>query len=231
MFTRFRQTQSRLQISLIETRRVDGKVRHEHVASLGSIILSPSVADRIAFWTRLHERLAKLSNRIVPEMQGKILGDIHARVPMVTPDEQRALQLENARTDAERWSALRDISASKVVGKQQLVTKVEAQIVADKAAAAAADDVVKNAQGRVEAIQRGEVVEGGLGRPEDFVAFMKKLGWSKADLRHARWMATAIPKEHFKEFVEAVVDLQRKNDRRFSRQALRTVLRKHGEGT
>ena len=50
---------NRLQLSLIETRRCDGKVRHEHIASLGS-----SVAERIAFWTRLHERLAKLANRV-----------------------------------------------------------------------------------------------------------------------------------------------------------------------
>jgi hypothetical protein len=62
MFVRFRQTEHRLQVSLAETCRVDGKVRHEHIASLGSIARSPSVADRMAFWSRLHERLAKLSN-------------------------------------------------------------------------------------------------------------------------------------------------------------------------
>jgi hypothetical protein len=96
MFARFRQTPYRLQISLVETRLVDGKVRHEHVASLGAIILTPSVADRVAFWARLHDRITNLSNRIGPEAQGRILGEIHARVPMVTPDELRALQLENA---------------------------------------------------------------------------------------------------------------------------------------
>jgi hypothetical protein len=37
MFTRFRQAGHRLQVSLVETRRADGRVRHEHVASLGSI--------------------------------------------------------------------------------------------------------------------------------------------------------------------------------------------------
>jgi hypothetical protein len=34
MFVRYRQTQSRLQASLVETRRINGKVRHEHIASL-----------------------------------------------------------------------------------------------------------------------------------------------------------------------------------------------------
>jgi hypothetical protein len=49
------------------------------------------VADRIAFWARLHDRITILSNRIDPEAQAKIIGDIHARVPMPTPEEQRAL--------------------------------------------------------------------------------------------------------------------------------------------
>jgi len=51
MFVRFRakqrQLQCRLQCSLIETRRVGGKVRHEHIAQLGSVAAGPSVADRV----------------------------------------------------------------------------------------------------------------------------------------------------------------------------------------
>jgi hypothetical protein len=34
MFIRFRETPHRLQLSLVETRWVDGKVRHEHFPSL-----------------------------------------------------------------------------------------------------------------------------------------------------------------------------------------------------
>jgi hypothetical protein len=45
--------------------------------------------------TGLHERLGKLGNRVDPTTQGKILGDVHARIPMVTLDEQHALKLEN----------------------------------------------------------------------------------------------------------------------------------------
>src|ERR1700730_633111 len=74
MFVRFRQTPSRLKVSLVETRRIDGKVRHDHVASLGSIAKPMTIADRVAFWSALHARLAKLSNRIDAEAHGKILG-------------------------------------------------------------------------------------------------------------------------------------------------------------
>jgi ubiquinone biosynthesis protein COQ9 len=90
MFVRFRERRSRLQLSLVETRRTADRVLHEHVASLGSIIVPPSPADRIAFWQKLHERLARLANRIDAETtQGEILGAVHARVPMVTIEEIR----------------------------------------------------------------------------------------------------------------------------------------------
>jgi hypothetical protein len=104
MFIRFRNKQQRLQVSLIETRRSDGKVRHEHIASFGSVPVPPTADDRFAFWKRLHERLARLSNRVDAATQGKLLGDIHARIPMVSVDEQRDVQLRN---DAERfWAGL-----------------------------------------------------------------------------------------------------------------------------
>ena len=95
MFVHFRATPYGLAMSVVENRRENGKVRHEHVVSLGSIETPPSVAARIEFWRELHERLAELSNRLDAETRGKVMGAVHARVPMVTPDEQR---------DAERRS-------------------------------------------------------------------------------------------------------------------------------
>jgi hypothetical protein len=41
MFVRFRETGRRLQCSLIETRRANGKVQHEHIGSLGAVPISP----------------------------------------------------------------------------------------------------------------------------------------------------------------------------------------------
>jgi hypothetical protein len=103
MFVRFRQSTQRLQLSLVETRRVGGKVCQEHVAALGSILTPPSVSDRITFWQRLHQRLGNLSNRVDTAAQAAILGAVHARVPMVTLDEQRAVKLENAKADMRLW--------------------------------------------------------------------------------------------------------------------------------
>jgi len=38
----------------------------------------------------LHERLAQLSNRLDAETRGKVMVAVHARDPMVTPEEQPA---------------------------------------------------------------------------------------------------------------------------------------------
>jgi len=76
--------------------------RHEHIASLGSIETPLSAANRVAFWQRVHERLAKLSNRIDPATQGKIRGDIDTQIPMVTPARGPAADLPASRPDLHR---------------------------------------------------------------------------------------------------------------------------------
>jgi hypothetical protein len=114
MFVRVRKTKRKIQFTIVETRRVAGKVKHEHIGSLGSIATPIMVTGRIAFWQVLHERLARLGNRIDTEAQGKILASIHAQVPMVTSDEQRALQVENAEADERLWSWLREAHADDV---------------------------------------------------------------------------------------------------------------------
>jgi hypothetical protein len=128
MFVRFRHSRNRLQVSLVENRRVDGKVQYEHIASLGSIETPPSVAARIVFWQKIHGRLAKLSNRVDATTQAKVLGQIHARIPMVTADEQRTLQLENAEADERFWSNLRDMDASNIESHKGLAATTERAI-------------------------------------------------------------------------------------------------------
>jgi hypothetical protein len=88
MFVRFRQQGRRLQPSLMQTRRLSGKMRSEHIASLGSVDAEVSVRERLAFWAKLPERLARLGNRVGPDEQAKVYAALHARIPMVTPDEQ-----------------------------------------------------------------------------------------------------------------------------------------------
>jgi hypothetical protein len=86
MFIRFRATETRLQLSVIETSRRGGKVHHRHVASLGSLPLKPLPADRVAFLKHLDARLDGL--RIDATLRAKLRGEIEARVPLPTASEE-----------------------------------------------------------------------------------------------------------------------------------------------
>lgn len=120
MFVRFRAGRRRLALSLVETKRVDGKVRHEHVATLGSIETPLTMRGRITFWARLNERLTALGSRLGSEDEIKIMDAVHARVPIPTVDERRELKLQNAKADERTWSALRDMNAAQAHDQEAL---------------------------------------------------------------------------------------------------------------
>ena len=122
MLVRFRQKDDRLQVRLVVTRRVAGPVRQESFTNLGAITLPPSVADRLAFWRGLHERLAKLSHRVDAETHAKILTAIHARVPIVTAAEQRTISLETPRPTS---LSVHDMDASTVRDNNGLIATAE----------------------------------------------------------------------------------------------------------
>jgi hypothetical protein len=61
------QKRRRLEVSIVETRREGGKVKHKHVASLGSV-WSDSPAEREGFWHECEARLARLANRLGPDL-------------------------------------------------------------------------------------------------------------------------------------------------------------------
>jgi hypothetical protein len=115
MFVRFRTTPRRLQVSILEAHRAGTKVTNEHVASLGSIAVPMSVGGRQAFWADLWERLARLSNRIGPDDQAKIRNAVHARIPMVLPEEANA-------DEAAYWATYSAMSAQKAVEKRHDAT-------------------------------------------------------------------------------------------------------------
>lgn len=193
MFVRYRQTESRLQVSVIETRRADGKVRHEHIASFGSVEDPPSVEDRIALLQRLHERLAKLSNRLDAAAQAKLLGDVHSRVPMVTLDEMQALKLRNAEADEWFWTNLHDMHAG-TVDHKGLAASVERNLAEGEVEIAKVAVHRDAARERIERLRRGEDVPGGLGKPLDVEKTLREMGFKTADLSHMGTMA-ALPED------------------------------------
>ena len=189
MFPRFHQTPSRLQVSLRESRGIGGKPRCEHIASLGSIPKPMTTADRVAFWARLHQRLSKLANRIAAEEQGKILGSVHARIPMVTIDELRALQRENAEADARLWAGLQGMSAEMATGQRGLAALASQKAADLQAMAKDAAEKAAAAKDRLDRLAKGEDVAG-LGKRENFEKVLMDAGWNRDDIRHATEMAT-----------------------------------------
>jgi hypothetical protein len=228
MFVRFRQKADRLQVSLIETRRANGMVRHEHVASLGAIATPPTIADRIAFWQRSHERLAKLSNRVTAEQHAKVLGAIHKRVPMVTADEQRDLQRANAEADAQFWDGIADVYADTVEDHEGLVAFAESKIANMEAQRADAAENAAKAKDRIARLERGETVEGGLGKPmtaEDAERICRAAGMTASDLRHAQVLA-ALPEAAIPLIVQAAVEGSDRAAKRTARKLLAYLLAK-----
>ena len=222
MFVRFRQQGNRLQASLMKTRRISGKMHTEHIASLGSVDADVSVRERLAFWAKLPDRLARLGNRVGPDEHGKIYGALHARIPMVTPDEQRAIQEENTKDDERFWDTIHDMNASMVEGHKALIVTAEAKIAEVAPDVAKAAERREAAKARLEKIRRGEDVAGGLfSKPIDVIAICKKAGWAPRDFRRAR-LAASLTKIEF-EAALANAHPSEAADKAFGREARRIV--------
>jgi hypothetical protein len=184
MFVRFRPSARRLQVSLVETTRSSGKVTHGHVAGLGSINVSPSPADRIEFWMKLHQRLATLANRIDDETRNKIFAAIHAKIPLPTLDDQLAVQADNAKSDVEFWETLHDLQVSEIEDHKAALAALQLSIADREPRAANAAAKASAAQERVDRIAKGEAV-GRLGKPSTLKDLLAGIGWKPSDVRHA----------------------------------------------
>ena len=108
-------------------------------------------------------------------------------VPMVTADEQRALQLENAKADAQFWDRMADMHGGTATDHKGLAARAERTAAEGEVERAKAAEHAARAKERVQRIERGENVEGGLGKQQiDICAILREAGWTKADFKRAR---------------------------------------------
>jgi hypothetical protein len=189
MFARFHQTPSRLQVSLRESRRIGGKPRCEHIASLGSIPMPATVADRVEFFRKLSERLRKLSNRIGDE-RAKIVNAIVGRIPRITDDDMRTLQRENAEADKAFWAGLESLNENMEKRKKDFGEFVLREAADIKAAREAATKEIAAANGRLDQLAKGEDIKGGLGKPVDVEKMLRDAGVTAKEMR--QWRQTAF---------------------------------------
>lgn len=195
MFVRFRLQGNRLQASLAQSRRVGGKVQAEHIGALGSVDAGVSVRARLAFWAKLPQRLAALANRLGADEHPKVYAALHGRIPMVTAEEQRAVQEENFKDDERFWDAMRDLNAASVEEHKSLVASTEAKLKEHESAAADAGEKFETAKDRLQRLRRGESVAGGLDKKFDVQAAMKAAGITPSMLRRMRLFASLTETE------------------------------------
>ena len=165
MFARFRDTGRRLQVSLVETVRDGGRVRHVHIAGFGSVGIPQTAADRIEFWTKLGARLLGLSNRIDGKARDAIIAAIAARIPLPERDDRQAVNLERAEANARFWetiSADRDADVETDKARMEALAQSVARREADAAHAA---EIARRAKERLAEVERGEMVTGVLPKP------------------------------------------------------------------
>jgi hypothetical protein len=218
MFARFRETKSTLQVTVLEGRRVDGRVRHEQVATLGSVKLPLTVEGREKFWQALHQRLAKLGNRLDAAEQAKILAAVHQRVPMVTADERRERELALAEREQVIWDSMRDILAERAEGLAGMASKAAAAAAADRRAASDASAWAADAADRRERLRRGE--DAPPGQEIDPEQILRDAGVSPANIRHMKVMAALGEEAH-----EALFAAHHAAGQRAERAAARRMLR------
>jgi hypothetical protein len=199
-------------------KRVDGRHRPRCAASASETVLWCT-------WTRqrLHERLSRLANRVTDA--AKVLGAIHARIPMVTPDEIQAAKIEAAEAAERCWSRLHDGHTGQMEGHGQLIAKAEGKIAAIKVEAEKCAAKVAEAKDRAERLKRGEDVASGLAKPPNMEKMLRDSGWTTRDINHARWLSEvcdAFGNEGvFKRMFEESSTAERREERRIVRRLKR----------
>ncbi len=223
MFVRFRQSDRRLQASLVEARREGGRVRQTHVASLGSIPLALSVGDRMAFWISLHQRLDRLDNRLDAAARFAILAAVHARVPMVTPDEQHAEQLGRAEADAHFWTMIDERNESLIEQGAVMRAGGERMVAAAEAEKARLSVDVAASKARLARAQAGEIVA--APKPMSAKSILKALGITQTEMRHYQRLGLIHDLDLTDEFIAELQKQAARNEMTVSRWFLLRALR------
>jgi hypothetical protein len=142
---------------------------------------------------------------------------------MVTPDEQRAIQEENAENDERFWEAMRDMGTASVEEHKALIKRVETTIAEHAPKAAEAGERAQAAKHRLERIRRGESVPGGLGKPFDPERALKTAGFTERNLRRWELLASLTEAEMKQANAKTCAEVIDAADRAAEREARRII--------
>ena len=120
------QPRTRLEVSIIETHREGGKVKQEHIASLGSVV-GDGVEARVWFWQACDERLASLANRIGPDMH-RLRQAIAMRIPEPTREEVDALEMRRWQDLQAGWQGIGDDDRNSIAKDEEAIAETRERI-------------------------------------------------------------------------------------------------------
>lgn len=72
-------------------------------------------------WTSIVVPFAKLGNRLTDQHRATVMSAIHARIPMTGAEDQRTVQLENAKANASFWDGMVEMHNEMIEGHKQLL--------------------------------------------------------------------------------------------------------------
>ena len=138
------------------------------------------------------------------------------------------MQLENAKADASWWDDVADMHNETIEENKRLIekaTRLIANAVAKKKEAA---EHAARAKDRIEQIERGEDVPGGLHKPmthKDVERHLRSLGMTTADMKHCAIVHEihTYGKEAWEAFMELHHQRSEKEAKRTARDMLRTL--------
>ena len=119
---------------------------------------------------------------------------------------------------------MQDLNAASVEEHKSLIASAEAKLKGHESAAADAGEKLETAKDRLQRLQRGESVSGGLGKKFDVVAAMKAAGITPGELRRMR-LYGSLTKTEFESLLEPTRMKRRLEaaDKAFDREARRII--------
>jgi len=150
---------------------------------------------------------------------------------MVTIDDMRAVQRENAEADEKFWSGLQGMNTEQAEGHKELAAK-SARLAADAdAGAAAAAERASVAKDRIERLAKGEDVKGVIGLPrprEDYEKILMGAGWSRDDINFSVALAGLADGAEFENYGKLMCEIMHRAEKSSRWKVLRQIRANRG---
>jgi hypothetical protein len=159
------------------------------------------------------------------QARARIMGELHAIVPMVTLDAAISGKTEVAKRNVEFSTSLRDMFSEMADGKKAMLANLQREIAECEAQVVAMGDAVKVDQDKLARLEAGEDVPVKELDCAAMVAILKSAGLTDADIRHMRRVA-CLSEAGFDQYSDERIRAMHRHDERSGRTIARRILRR-----